>query len=77
MAEHAGENLLRLMARLDLSISQVAERTGLDERTIRGIVHGTNRPQARSLHRLAAGLGCRSTSSSSTPPNCFTGTSTG
>jgi len=57
MAEHIGENLLRLMARLDLSIAQVAERTGLDERTIRGIVHGTNRPQARSLHRLAEGLG--------------------
>jgi len=57
MAEHIGENLLRLMARLDLSIAQVAERTGLDERTIRGIVRGTNRPQARSLHRLAEGLG--------------------
>jgi len=57
MAEHVGENLLRLMARLDLSVAQVAERTGLDERTVRGIIRGRNRPQARSLHRLAEGLG--------------------
>jgi transcriptional regulator with XRE-family HTH domain len=57
MGDHVGENLLRLMARLDLSVSEVAERTDLDERTVRGIVRGTNRPQARSLHRLAVGLG--------------------
>jgi transcriptional regulator with XRE-family HTH domain len=57
MAEHAGSNLLRLMARLDVSTSEVAERTGLDERTIRAILRGTGRPQPRTLHRLAEGLG--------------------
>jgi len=57
MTQHAGPNLLRLMARLDASISDVAERTGLDERTIRAILHDTKRPQARTLHRLAEGLG--------------------
>jgi len=57
MAEYAGENLLRLMAGEGLSVRQVAEKTGLDERTIRGIVAGTNKPHARTLHRLAEGLG--------------------
>jgi transcriptional regulator with XRE-family HTH domain len=57
MAEHAGENLLRLMAAGELSVQDVAQRTALDERTIRGITRGTNRPHCRTLHRLAAGLG--------------------
>jgi transcriptional regulator with XRE-family HTH domain len=57
MSDHAGENLLRLMAAKELSIHDVSERTGLDERTIRGITRGTNRPHARTLHRLADGLG--------------------
>ena len=57
MAEHAGPNLLRLMARLDVSISEVSERTGLDERTIRAVLRDTKRPQPRTLHRLAEGLG--------------------
>jgi transcriptional regulator with XRE-family HTH domain len=57
MADWTGQNLERLMARLDLSIAEVAERSGLDERTVRGILRGTNRPQTRSLHRLAEGLG--------------------
>jgi transcriptional regulator with XRE-family HTH domain len=35
----------------------VAERTGLDDRTIRKILRGRNRPHARTLHRLAEGLG--------------------
>jgi len=56
MSEYAGENLLRLMADGALSIQQVSQRSGLDERTIRGIVNGTNKPHARTLHRLAAGL---------------------
>ncbi len=56
-AEHAGPNLLRLMARLDLSISEVAQRSGLDERTVRAVLRGTKRPQPRTLHRLAEGLG--------------------
>lgn len=56
MSDFAGENLLRLMAAGGWSIHQVAEKTGLDERTIRGILGGTNRPHARTLHRLAEGL---------------------
>ena len=34
MSEHARANLLRLMATADLSIDEVARRTGLDERTV-------------------------------------------
>lgn len=57
MSDHAGENLRRLMAAAGLSIHQVAERTGLDERTIRGIASGASRPHTQTLHRLADGLG--------------------
>jgi transcriptional regulator with XRE-family HTH domain len=59
MSDHAGQNLLRLMAVGELSIHKVAAQTGLDERTIRGIARGTHRPHARTLHRLAEGLGVR------------------
>ncbi len=52
-----GTNLRRLMARFGLSIEQVLEKTGLDERTIKGILGGANKPHARTLHRLATGLG--------------------
>ena len=45
------------MAIEGLSIGQVAEKTRLDERTIRGILNGGNKPHAQTLHRLAAGLG--------------------
>jgi len=57
MPDYAGDNLARLMAAAGLSIGEIAEKTGLDQRTIRGILTGTNKPQARTLHRLAAGLG--------------------
>jgi transcriptional regulator with XRE-family HTH domain len=57
MPEHAGQNLLRLMAAAELSIQDVAQRSGLDERTIRSIARGVHRPHARTLHRLAQGLG--------------------
>jgi transcriptional regulator with XRE-family HTH domain len=56
MSSHARENLLRLMAAKGLSLRAVAERTGLDVRTIRGILRGANRPHAQTLHRLAQGL---------------------
>ena len=49
-------NLRRLMARFGLTLEQVVEQTGLDERTIKGILARTNKPHARTLHRLAAGL---------------------
>jgi transcriptional regulator with XRE-family HTH domain len=57
VSEHAGENLRRLMAADELSIHDVSARTGLDARTIRAISRGTHRPHARTLHRLASGLG--------------------
>ena len=57
MSDYAAENLRRLLADRGLSIRQLARRTGLDERTIRGILSGTNAPHARTLHRLAEGLG--------------------
>jgi transcriptional regulator with XRE-family HTH domain len=50
-------NLRRLMARLGITVGQVVERTGLDERTIKGILSGAKaKPHARTLHQLAAGL---------------------
>jgi transcriptional regulator with XRE-family HTH domain len=57
MSDHSGDNLRRLMTRLDVTIEQVAARAALDPRTVQGILDGTNRPHARTLHRLAAGLG--------------------
>jgi transcriptional regulator with XRE-family HTH domain len=59
MPDHARENLLRLMAGGGLSIRGVAERTGLDERTIRGILSAGAKPHAQTLHRLAEGLGVK------------------
>jgi transcriptional regulator with XRE-family HTH domain len=50
-------NVRRLMARDGLTYVDVVEATGLDERTVRGLMRGTNRPHARTLHRLAQGLG--------------------
>lgn len=51
-------NLRRLMARLGLTLSDVVDRTGLDERTIKRILRGgDHRPHPRTLHRLAVGLG--------------------
>ena len=57
MSDYASENLQRLMAAAGLSIHEVAQRTALDKRTVRGILNGRNRPHAKSLHRLAEGLG--------------------
>lgn len=50
-------NLRRLMARQGLTLEDVVARSGLDERTVKGILGGVNRPHARTLHRLANGLG--------------------
>ncbi len=57
MPEHAGRNLLRLMASAKLSLHEVAERTGVDPRTIRGIANGGHKPRPCTLRRLADGLG--------------------
>jgi transcriptional regulator with XRE-family HTH domain len=52
-----GANIRRLMARLDMTLQQVVEATGLDERTVRSMSQGDTRPHARTLHKLAEGLG--------------------
>ena len=56
MSEYSGENLRRLMTRMGLTIEQVAARSRLDLRTVKGILDGSSRPHARTLHRLAAAL---------------------
>lgn len=58
MSNLPGENLRRLLARNGLTIDELASRSGVDVRSIRGILEGTQRAQSRTLHRLAAGLGC-------------------
>jgi transcriptional regulator with XRE-family HTH domain len=50
-------NLRRVMAREGLTFDDVVEATGLDERTLRALVRGKNNPHARTLHKLADGLG--------------------
>ena len=51
-------NLRRLMARFDMTADQVVDATRLDPRTIKGILAGRNpKPHARTLHKLATGLG--------------------
>lgn len=51
-------NLHRLMAKQGLTISQAAESTGVNTRTIKGILSGQiAKPHARTLNRLAHGLG--------------------
>jgi transcriptional regulator with XRE-family HTH domain len=57
MSIHARENLMRLMAVHGLTISRVAEQTGLHIRTVRGVLRGDKKPHAQTLHRLAEGLG--------------------
>ncbi len=51
-----GTNLRRLMARFDLKVGDVIERTGLDARTIKGVLNGCNQPQSHTLYRLATAL---------------------
>jgi transcriptional regulator with XRE-family HTH domain len=55
-AEAIAVNLRRLMARDGLTFCDVVQATGLDERTVRGLARGTNKPHSRTLHKLAQGL---------------------
>ena len=55
MAEYSA-NLKRLMARVGLTVEDVAQRSGLDQRTIKGILRGSHSPHAKTLHQLAAAL---------------------
>jgi transcriptional regulator with XRE-family HTH domain len=50
-------NLRRLMARDALTFDDVVAASGLDERTLRAIIRAKSNPHARTLHKLAAGLG--------------------
>lgn len=56
MSRRIAENLTRIMATQGLSIGQVVDKCGLDQRTVRAILNGQHRAHARTLHRLAEGL---------------------
>ncbi len=55
--DYTAENLRRVMARLGLSQREVAQRSGLDPRTVRGLLCGQKQTRPETLHRLAEGLG--------------------
>lgn len=56
MADFA-QNLRRLLARQGLSVAELIDRSGLDERTVKNVLNGSNqKPHARTLHQLAVGL---------------------
>jgi transcriptional regulator with XRE-family HTH domain len=59
-------NVRRLMARDGLTYEEVCEATGLDARTLRGVLRADKRPHAKTLQRLAEGLGV-------TPDELFAG----
>ncbi len=50
-------NLRRLMARDGVSFDELVERSGVDARTVSGLLNGRQQPQSRTLHRLAVALG--------------------
>jgi len=50
-------NLRRLMAQAGLTLAEVVSATGACERVIKGILSGRTKPHARTLNRMAAGLG--------------------
>lgn len=52
-----GDNLRRLMANQGLAIEELAKRSRVDRRTIRGILAGRKKPHPRTLYRLAESLG--------------------
>lgn len=56
-AADVGFNLRRLMARHGMTLDELVEASRLDHRTITAILQGEKRPHARTLHKLAAGLG--------------------
>ncbi len=60
MTSKTGENLRRLMSRLGLTLAEVVQKSGLDRRTVQGILDGRNKPHPRTVGRLARGLGVAS-----------------
>jgi len=57
MDDQTGNNLRRVMANQGLSLQLVVDQTGLDRRTIQGVLDGSNKPRPRTIHQLAEGLG--------------------
>jgi transcriptional regulator with XRE-family HTH domain len=57
MGDMTGSNLRRVMAGRGLSLQQVVDQTGLDRRTVQGVLDGSNKPHPRTIHQLAEGLG--------------------
>lgn len=56
-AAAVASNLRRIMARDGMTFEQVVAATELDERTLRSLARGVTHPHARTLHKLAQGLG--------------------
>jgi transcriptional regulator with XRE-family HTH domain len=56
LAPYFADNLRRLMARQGVSLEALAAASGVDRRTIAGVLHGKKRPHSRTLHRLAEAL---------------------
>jgi len=50
-------NVRRLMARHGWTLRELVDASGLHERTVKAVLNGNGKPQARTLHRLAQGLG--------------------
>jgi transcriptional regulator with XRE-family HTH domain len=56
LAPNFADNLRRLMARQGVSLDALAAASGVDRRTISGVLHAKKRPHSRTLHRLAEAL---------------------
>ena len=56
-AATVASNLRRIMAKGGLTFDDVVTATELDERTLRSLARATTNPHARTLHKLAQGLG--------------------
>lgn len=56
-AEYIAHNTRRLMVGLGMTYDDLVEASGLDARTIRGLVRGDKQPHSRTLQRLAEALG--------------------
>jgi transcriptional regulator with XRE-family HTH domain len=54
---HFAHNVRRLMARNGMTLRELVGASGLHERTVKAALGGSGKPHARTLHRLANGLG--------------------
>ena len=57
MAVSIAQNLRRLLSAQRLSVAALAERSGLDPRTIRRLLRDAQRPHEQTVQQLAAALG--------------------